>query len=86
MQVCARRCLEQRVVGGVHDGEPVLAESSAVCPSEVTHELRNEKQKKKRIIKNHCSEKDVIMCWPSLLPYLDGVLHVFLAGLLLHHL
>lgn len=92
MQVCARLCLEQRVVGGVHDGEPVLAESRAVCPSEVTHELKNKEQKRKKkcikitaVISEQVQCVEGIACWPPP-PYLDAVLHVLFAGLLLHHL
>lgn len=39
-------CLEWCVFCGVHDGEPVLTEGGAVCPSEVSHQL--EKRKKKQ--------------------------------------
>lgn len=47
MHACAR--LKWRVICGVHDGKPVLAEGGAVRPSEVSHKLGGgERERKKR--------------------------------------
>lgn len=96
-------CLERCVVSGVHDRKPVLTEGGAVCPSEVSHKLENEKH---NMISGEQSRRSAnislninmvfkmilrvrsqsILHQLSLLSYLDAVLHVLFAGLLLHHL
>lgn len=94
----AFRGLEWCEFCGVHDGEPVLAEGGAVCPSEVLHQLWGESRTwflwnslrsipalaGSRLSIKHLSHPEADQQF--LLSYLDTVPHVLLAGLLLHHL
>lgn len=81
--VCARSALKWRVIVGVHDGKPVLAEGGTVRPSQVSHQLVDGE---KSFPVSYPDAPLINMCDLLKPSYLHAVPHVLLAGLLLKYL